>query len=518
MNQNQAIRKRLGLIGLVAALVGVGSVSCQPDYEDAPTKLVGVGYNPAEIGPAPTPYGGVVEYSWVNFAGGGLSLALMGLGAFDEVGPALVGYKPPYAAVYGFSYIFDTKLEAADSLGGVTSVPPSVDDTCYTTFEATGPIGSFKTSDIGSAMSLLTDDGAGGLVLDRLPGDYPADRQDMFIYYSSIDFWNATVQKGLVYDGETKASGMSETIVRRDNFPFGQEVSFSFPGALAPIDAPVASVPMPSRSQGESRFALPHAPGGVLVSWAGPRYDSFGRSLDSGDQARCLAYPTDDALAPSTAVDCDAADIPPAGAELVGQMYTGPWDAEEGITFSWSPGEQPAEYVSLAVRFLGPVDHADPNLQEDVVIVTPDEAADAAWKQAARDGSVPSGLETPQGRRAPAACEQGEWVFDDAFLSQDGGLAPAMRGDPFHNMAEVTCRLDDDGSFSLTAAIVEEAETYARLHGAQGAVFYFARSTELEAKVPSAKDQYNQRLDISPVKVTSRAIDIGRFWFDGGGQ
>ncbi len=496
----------------------LGAVSCQPNYEDAPVKLVGVGYNPEEIGPAPTPYGGVVEYSWVNFAGGGLSLALMGLGAFDEVGPGLSGYKPPYAAVYGFSYIFDRKLASADSLGGVTSVPPSVDDTCYTTFEATGPIGSFKTSDVGSGISILTADGTGGLVLDRLPGDYPANRQDMFIYYSAIDFWNETVQNGYVYNGEKKPSQMTQSVVRRNNFPFGQTVGFSFPGGLAPADAPVASVPMPSASQGDNQFTLPQQPGGVLLTWSGPRYDEFGSSLDSGPEARCLAYPTDDALAPASAPDCDAADIPPTGASLIGQMYTGPWDSDSGVDFHWTPGDQPDEYVSLAVRFLGPVDQTDPNLQEDVVLVTPDDAANTAWNKAQRAGSVPTDATIPQGRRAPAACEKGAWVFDDAFLSQDGNLAPAMRGDPFHNMAEVTCRLKDDGSFTLTSDIVSEAETYARTHGAQGAVFYFARSTELEANVPSAKDQYNQRLDINPVKVTSRAIDIGRFWFDGSGK
>lgn len=503
----------------VAPALVVLLAACQPDYEDVPTKMVGVGYNPAEIGPAPTPYGGVVEYSWINFAGGGLSLALMGLGSFDEVGPALVGYKPPYAAVYGFSYIFDTKLEAADSLGGVTSVPPEVDDACYTTFEATGPIGSFKTSDVGSSMSFLTGDGTGGLVMERLPGDYPANMQDMFIYYSSIDFWAPDVQTGFVYDGERTADKMEKVVLRRNNFPFGQEVSFSFPGGLAPLEAPVASVPQPSSSQGQTRFSLPDQPGGVLLSWSGPRYDTFGHPLDTGDQARCLAFPTNDSLTAADAASCDGADAPPSGTDLVGQMYTGPWDADTGVTFRWTPGSREDEYVSLAVRFLGPVDQTDPNYLERVVTVAPDQAATSAWGAARRAGSIPSDLEAPEGRRAPAPCEEdGAWVFDDAFLSANGDLAPAMRGDPFHNMAEVTCRLGDDGEFTLTQAMVEEAETYARLHGAQGAVFYFARSSEIEAKVPAAKDQYNQRLEISPVKVTSRAIDIGRFWFDGGAK
>jgi hypothetical protein len=89
-----------------------------------------------------------------------------------------------------------------------------------------------------------------------------------------------------------------------------------------------------------------------------------------------------------------------------------------------------------------------------------------------------------------------------------------LRGDPFNNVAELTCRLSDDGEFTLTAAQIEEALTYARSRDAQGVVFYLARSTEVEAQIPPAMDQYRQKLDISPIKLTSRAIDIGRFWLE----
>ena len=95
--------------------------ACIPDYKDADVKLVGVGYNPDEIGPSPTPYGGVVEYSLINFSGAGLSLAMMQLGSLGEISEANFGSKAPYRAVYGFSYMFDSQLTAADSLGGVTS-------------------------------------------------------------------------------------------------------------------------------------------------------------------------------------------------------------------------------------------------------------------------------------------------------------------------------------------------------------------------------------------------------------
>lgn len=502
------------------------ALSCAPAYDDIPVKLVGVGYDPDEIGPSPTPYGGVVEYSWVNFAGGGLSLALMGLGSFDEVGPQMVGYTPPYAAVYGFSYVFDTKLAAADTLGGVTSVPPEVDDSCYTTFDASGPIGSFKTVDVGSWMEFSTEDDEGGLRLDRLPGDYPPDPQDLFIYYSGIDYWAAEPIYGLVPDPESDRPGRMESVLlRKRNFPFGEEVSFAFPGALARQETPIGSLPRPSASVdgGNTRFELPNAPGGVQVSWSGPRYDGYGHTVAEGEQSTCLSYAAPGA-APTVPADCAEADSPSASG-FTGQMYTGPWDTEEGVTFRWeSPAEPSAgEYVSLAVRFLGPVDRDDPNYIERVILVEPDRDATSAWNEQVRADAIPEDVEIPQGRRAPAVCgedrdgdgeDDGEWVFDDAYETADGDLAPVLRGDPFNNVAELTCRLADDGEFTLTAAHVEEALTYARSRGAEGVVFYLARSTEVEATVPPAMDQYRQKLDISPIKVTSRAIDIGRFWLE----
>jgi hypothetical protein len=504
-------------------LLTLGVWACAPGYDDVSTKLVGVGYDPEEIGPSPTPYGGVVEYSWVNFAGGGLSLALMGLGSFDEVGPNYGGYTPPYAAVYGFSYVFDSKLSSADSLAGVTSVPPEVEDSCYTTFDAGGPMGSFKTVDIGSWMDISTPDAdrTGGFKLDRYPGDYPANPQDVFAYYIGFDYW----QRDPVYakvasaDGNRDIDSLESELVRRDNFPFGQEVEFRFPGAITDMTMPVASLPRPSSSVdgGNTRYTLPNEIGGVMMEWQGPIYDRWGNVLDDAadkqPQKTCLTFAPPEAGEPVDPTDCIAADHPNA-ASFEAQVYTGPWDTEDGVTFRWDPGDNPDEIVSLAVRFLGPVDRDDPNYKEEIVYVTPDGGAERLWEDAQEAGDVPLDATIEDGRRAPLACEEGEWVFDDANEDHDGDLAPHLRGDPFHNVAEVTCRLADDGEFTLTQARLEEALAYAQRNNAEGAIFYFARSTEVAAKVPAAKDQYDQRLDISPVKVTSRAIDIGRFWFE----
>lgn len=461
--------------------------ACTPQYEDVPTKLVGVGYDPDEIGPSPTPYGGVVEYSLVNFTGGALSLAMMSLGSFDEVS-SLTGAAPPYRAVYGFSYIFDTKLSAADSLGGVTSVPPDVEDTCYTTFEASGPIGSFTTVDVGSYMEFNSADGSAGFRMDRLPADYPGNPRDLFIYYSSFDTYQSA---SFPQDDGTD----SYSPLRKSNFPIGQSVEFRFPGGMAPSTAPVSSMPQPSTAVGNTVLTLPNEVGAAMLEWDGPRYDLNGASAGDGPQSTCLNFAAA-ATDPASAEEC--AGVAGSGD---GQIYTGPWDTSDGkVTFRWVPNESnPNEIVSLAVRFLGPVEEDDSNFKTYAVSVP--QSADA-------DGA------TGDGKRGAAACEEGEWAFDSAFKNADGsGLTTTMQGNPLHNLSEVTCRLADDGEFELNSAIIQDALTYARRYNAGGAVFYLARSTEADIVVPPAMNTYEQRKEISPVKLTSRAIDIGRFWY-----
>ncbi|GDX83311.1 hypothetical protein LBMAG42_51220 [Deltaproteobacteria bacterium] len=487
-------------------------LACAPNYLDVPVKTVGVGYDPEEVGPSPTPYGGVVEYSWVNFAGGGLSLALMQLGSFDEVGPGMSGFAPPYAAVYGFSYLFTEKLAAADSLGGVTSVPPEAEDSCYTTFEASGPIGSFKTVDVGDYMELVTEDGSGGLRLDRYPEQYASDPRDAFAYYNKFELWSQNPIYGLYPGDSEKISKMGEILVRGATFPSGERVTYRFPGGMVPQYAPLGSIPVPSSVVESTELRVPQLPGGVSLEWTGPRYDSIGETTEAGGaHSTCLAFSADAAKEPQGPGDCAAAMSAQADA---GQMYTGPWDTDDGqVSFRWEPSENPDEFVSIAVRFLGPVDRDDPNYQAELVSEPIPKSVKGEWN-GRRGESVPD-EEPPDGTRSPTACEEeGAYGFDPRYLDGAGELITAMRGDPFHNMAEVTCRMKDDGEFALTEAMVADALAYARAHGSEGVVFYFGRSTEAEVEVPDAMDNYGNRKVITPIKVASRAIDIGRFWFE----
>jgi hypothetical protein len=488
--------------------------ACAPDYENADVKIVGIGYNPEEIGPPSEPAGGILEYSWVNFAGAALNLGVMGFSSYDPIGPENAGYHAPYAAVNAFGYIFSHKLPGAQDLG-LTAPPPEVDDACYTAFSPSGPLGSFETVDVGSRIDITNDEGTHGVTLSRIPGDYPANSQDAYTFYNGFDLWRTEPVVAKVPGDNNKPSSMTDVIHLKASFPFGETLNVSWPGGFAPDGAPMASMPQPLASVGEAKVTLPQEIGGVMMEWNGPRYDSWGTAAADAPQSTCLQFRSDESLQPSSASDCDGKDVTTESG-YSGQMYTGPWDTTDGqVAFRWTPGSNPDEVVSLNVRFLGPIDQTDEGFFEEVIEVDPDAKAKGSWNALASQGSVPADSECPTGRRSPTACEDGaSWLLDDSIYAYDGELAPWMRGDPNNKVVEVTCRLKDDGEFVLTNEMLADAITYARAHSAAGSIFYFARGLETDMTVPDAADSYKQRHSITPVKVATRAVDVGRFWYE----
>lgn len=490
-------------------------LACAPDYENSDVKFVGVGYDPEEIAPPSEPSGGILEYSWVNFAGAALNLAAMGFSSFDPIGPDMAGFAPPYTAVNAFGYIFSKTLPGAEDLG-LTAPPPDVDDTCYTAYATSGPLGSFETVDVGSRIEIVSDDGTRGVTLARYPTDYPADPQDTYAFYNGFDSYRAAPVTARVPGSGNDPASMEEKVYAKASFPFGETLTIHWSGGFAPDGAPVASMPQPLSSVGTAELQLPQDPGGIMMSWNGPRYDSWGNSEGEGEVNTCLMYRRADDLDIAAADDCAGQDVT-TDLNVEGQMYTGPWDTADGaVTFRWNAGDNANEVVSLSVRFLGPIDETDESFFEEYVEVDPDEGTWNSLKGGMTgDAYIPEDLDCPTGRRTPTACEDGgTWGLDDSLYSWDGELAPWMRGDPNNKVVEVTCRLKDDGEFTLDNARLEDALTYARAHSAAGAIFYFARGIQLDLTAPDAADSYQQRHSITPVKVASRAVDVGRFWYE----
>lgn len=502
-----------GLLGLVAC---EGTPFGRPAGSESDVKLVGVGVHPDEVGPSPEPKGGVVEYDHVEFAGAGLSLGLMGLGGTSPVGPGMMSFAPPYQAIFAFSYVFDQKLPAASTLAQIGQAPPEVPDSCYTAFSPSGPIGSFTTVDVGDFMMFSTDpaglraEGSSGLRMARTPADYPPDAQDTFIYYIGVEEYKPFNLTHKVPDpaNPTDPAAMVDVPYRWQNYPFGQQVYFQFPGGFARQDQVVSSVPRPSASAGENSITLPDPLGPVALTWSGPRYNASGEPLaESGEQARCFEFYEGRA---DGGIDLEACRTPvalPDGESTFdsfeGQMYTGPWEAEpnaegvKGVSFQWEPGLN-GDQVVLSLRWMAPIDR--------------DEAQYKYW-----------GVQQPDGTyRVAQVCEEGhensEPVYDAAsYEDRNGNLLPSLRGDPQSQLATVTCLLADDGEFTLTEDHLKNALEHVRLdpNGAGGVVFYLSRGNQVDAEnIPPAKDLYGQRHDISPIQVTARSVRIGRFWWN----
>lgn len=513
---------------LAVLLGGLSLAGCGRDVVVSDVKLAGVGSNPDDIGPAPDAYGGLVEYNWVNIAGDQIPLALLGLTTFDKAGPSLSAFQAPYVMIYGLSFVMEEDMVAPDAQVGTFASPPAVSGACQTVYEPTAFLNS--VADVGDKLSFTSDDGAVRYDLGRYPEIYPPDPRDVFTYYIGLESWRpgARTARTLPADGSTNPEQMSSVVIQPANWTFGATVDLSFPGAIPPKDASIGAIPQPLTAAASDRsLSLPADPGGVMLSWVGPRYDDSGALLQSeGSAAACLQYlahPDD----PSAPEDCSTlATFPEDTLSAPGQIYTGPWDTEDdpdrgepGVWFRWTGDEASTDTVSVTVRFLGPVDMEDESLLEGYVSVEPTDLAKTAWEAYQGSGSLPTDAAIPEGRRAPVSCEEDDavtWSIDDSYLTANGDPIPTLQGNPLHTLAEVTCTLDDsqgEDGFFLASATLEDAMDYARRHGGEGAVFYFTRSSSTEIATPPVRDSYGKRRDISPLLVVSRAVTLGRFWY-----
>ena len=151
--------------------LSVLSLACEPpgfpvDATETDVKLGGVGLNPEEIGPSPTMYGGVIEYDWVNFAGAGLPLGLMGLVSYDAVSGSMATFEPPYAMVYGLAFIMESDLPATDTFG-TFGLPNDVKGSCYTSYDARAYLNN--TADVGTSVDFVSEEGDFEFSVGRRP-------------------------------------------------------------------------------------------------------------------------------------------------------------------------------------------------------------------------------------------------------------------------------------------------------------------------------------------------------------
>ena len=246
---------------------------------------------------------------------------------------------------------------------------------------------------------------------------------------------------------------------------------------------------------------------------------------DGAATATCLEYQGRDDM-PADPTDCaDLAVFPDTLLGAEGQMYTGPWDTDGGVLFQWVPPSDGAgDTVSVTVRFLKAVDPSSEEFRTGVVLADADAAGESDWAAAIEAGDVPAGAVIPKGQRAPEACEDEDdvsWIADPSLFTSDGTPVPSLQGDPQAMIVETTCTVSEQvnpdtgfAEFLLTEDMLADALAYATARDGGGAIFYFSRSSTAAMTTPAARDDYGKRRDISPVLVVSRAVQLGRFWYD----
>lgn len=497
-------------------VLAVALAGCGRDVTPAEdVKLLGVGNDPEEIGPSPKPYGGVIELNHVGFAGGHLPLAAMGLSSFNEAGPNLVSMAPPYEAVFGLTYIFDTKLRGATTFTLVMPNPPPAEGACYTQFYPEGPFDSgFNTVDVGDYVQFrnVTSENRDPIVrMGRIPRDYPPEASRLSVVYQALQGYAPTARtRYLPAEDSNQLADMEEVVYRSANFPFGAGVAIEWPGGFTTFDKPVGSVPLPYRTE-EAILNLPQSLGGVQVSWNGPRYtyDRLAEQINEVEAApvtTCLEYTSPleygGGNAPTSPADCVELTSPPNGAAVYnqykGQMYTGPWETQDGVTFTWE-GEATDDTVTFAVKFLAPIDREASNLTSNQIQL-----------------DVPRGQ--PDAFRDARVCELNDAVarFDEEqWLTEQGELRPVLQGDPQSVISQVVCNVPKgSGSFTLQQEALQRAYDFAVERGAAGSLFMMGRQTTAEVAIPDVKDPYDQRHNVDPIFVTAKTVRIGRFQWD----
>jgi len=520
-----------GKTHLSLLVLGFGLLTgCGRDTYDASYKMAGVGLDPEEIEAAPADFGGIIEYDWVDIAGGGIPLGILGLVSYESAGPNFGNFAPPYAMVYGLGFVMQDNLTATDTLFGTFGTAPAKEGTCVTNLEPQAYLSNIV--DVGDGIHIESLDGEAGYTIGRRPLQFGPNVENVFAYYMELGSWQPvpSYYYAMADDGEG-LGGFEKTMLRPSNFKFGTPHSISFDGSIPPDEATWGAIPVPLSAYDdlgaeepscERTMVTPTRPEGVMLSWEGPTYNQYGEEVANGVTSTCLQFQAHENVPESPEACATLAELPePDDLDQLpfGQMYTGPWDTEGGVTFEWMPSEAGVdEVVTISVRFLGPVDEDDEYKQLNTVAVSPSDDVKDSWEDAQDDGLIPNDIDVPDGYRTANACDdddETEWIFDPSLSQGNGEYVVSLQGDPSHSVAEVTCRVtDSDGTFTITEEMLETARIYGTQMGAEGAVFYMARTTILDLETPPVRDQYGDKHVIEPVRVVSNAVQLGRFWFD----
>jgi len=512
MNTTRTQSASFLLLSLVLLATG-----CSRDTSDAGVKAIGVGYDPGELYAGPEARGGIIDAAVMEMNGTNLDLGVTGFfGSGDAFTDTL---NDPFKLVLGFSYLFSPAILSADEWQLATPKGPDLVDDCLGQLNSRGPLGSFRTVDVGDTMVLTNGDSDPELrtefSLVRNPQDYPTGAS-VSVYYSAVTNY---------LDGHPLLPG---------NWSYDEDVYLHFDGGLPPDDVAVASIPMSSQQEdprvgkdaGAPFVRSPEKLDGVMVSnlaepdeedWVAMRYDPTAAGLpdprsDEGDGVINVKWGAPDAEEVSSVVTVNLKllGVPVEGARTEDGNLCEPAAILEGEkTELWL-----AEYQASKANWCDPGYEPDPQVGNDELGLDP-LGADTCGNgiDDNEDGFCDEG---------GCLSEDGTWLLADPNCARHSYQASVCGSDSLcrpvggnrdadAHQGDVICTAADDGEFAISAGTVNALLGQVDSAAIGGAVLMVTRTSEADITLPAVRDPVGNIDNINPVRFRTSEVQVGRF-------
>jgi len=505
----------VSILGIVLALAML--TGCSRNTTDAGVKAIGVGYDPGELYAGPEAKGGIIDAAVMEMKGTHLDLGVTG---FFGTGDAFVDPNTdPFKLVLGFSYLFSPAILSADEWQLATPKGPDLLDNCLVQLNTRGPLGSFRTVDVGDEMVLTNGSSDPALrtefSLARNPRDYPSGAS-VSIYYSSVTNY---------LEGHP---------LLPSNWAYNEDIQLHFDGGLPPDDVAVASIPMPSSQEdprvgkefGAPFIRSPEQLEAVAVSnliepereqWVTMRYEPTAAGLpdprsEDGDGVIHVEW-----IAPA---DEESSSVVTINLKLLGVPEEGAYTEDGNLCDPAQVLDGDKDDLWLAEYQAGKGNWCDPGFEPDPLVGNDESGLTQLGVDTCHNGID----EDEDGFCDEGGCAgaDGIWLLPDsdcarhtyqAAVCGSDSLCRPVGGDRYFDahQGDVICTAADDGDFTVTAETVNSLLSQVDAASIGGAVLLVTRTSEKEIRLPAVRDPVGNLDDINPVRFRTSEVQVGRF-------
>jgi hypothetical protein len=494
---------------------------CSRNTGEAGVKPIGVGFDPGDLYAGPEARGGIIDAAVMEMKGTHLDLGVTG---FFNSGDAFVDpVSDPFKLVLGFSYLFSPAILSADEWQLATPKGPDLVDDCLVQLNSRGPLGSFRTVDVGDEMVLTNGSSDPALrtefSLARSPQDYPSGAS-VSVYYSGVTNY------------------LEDHPLLPSNWAYDEDIQLHFAGGLPPDDVAVASIPMPSSQEdprvdkdaGYPTIRSPEKLEAVMVSnlndpetedWVAMRYAPTGTGLPDprSEDSDGVINVQWDAPANESSISVVTVNLKLLGVPATGPG-TGSYTEDGNLCDPAVVLEGDKDESWLAQYEATKTNWCDPGFEPDTAVGNDEDGLTQLGVDTCHNGVD----EDEDGFCDEGGCvsDEGEWLPPDAKCARhlyqasvcgsDSKCRPVggdRQGDA--HQGDVICTAADDGDFTITAETISSLLSQVDAADIGGAVLLVTRTAEADIKLPAVRDPVGNIDDINPVRFRTSEVQVGRF-------